>query len=145
MKEIWKPIVGYESLYEISNLGRVRSPDKVVKCRAGATRIYPGRILSLTINRKGYLRCAIGTNQNFKTKEVHRLVAQAFIPNLQSKPNVNHKDGVKINNQAENLEWCTQQENNQHAQDTGLNKARFSLKQKQAAIRNGMKSRFGRR
>lgn len=141
VKEVWRPVKGYEGLYEASDLGRVRSLNRIVKCRAGSMRTHQGIPLKLTINRRGYLRCQIGATNCFKTKEVHRLIAIAFIPNPENKPQVNHKDGNKLNNKAGNLEWFTNQENGQHAQDTGLNKARFSLKQKAAAKQAGIRSR----
>ncbi|TSA28610.1 hypothetical protein D4R71_00465 [bacterium] len=140
-KEIWKPVKGYEGLYEVSSIGRMRSLNRIVFCRARSLRIVQGRHLLQTLNTKGYLRVNLGQQQNFKTKEVHRLVALAFIPNPLNKPWVNHKNGHKEYNWIGNLEWTTPAENNQHAQDTGLNRARFSLKQKEAARRNGIKSR----
>lgn len=78
--------------------------------------LKPEREMSYTLNNRGYLSVVIRR----KTYMVHRLVAQAFIPNPQNKPFVNHKDGDKTNNHVDNLEWCTAAENNQHARDTGL-------------------------
>ena len=76
------------------------------------------REMSYTVNNRGYLTVVIRR----KTYMVHRLVAQAFLPNLEGKPVVNHIDGNKLNNTLENLEWCTVRENNQHARETGLHK-----------------------
>jgi hypothetical protein len=130
--ELWKLLPDYEDRYAVSNMGRVFGFDKTVKCIAGKLRTMHGKMLSLTLNKTGYLRCAIGKNRSFKTRVVHRLVAKTFIPNLLNKPWINHKDGIKTNNVVSNLEWSTPTENNQHAQDTGLNRARFSRKQKNA-------------
>lgn len=80
--------------------------------------LEPEREMSYTLNNRGYLSVVVRR----KTHMLHRLVAQAFIPNPESKPFVNHKDGNKLNNCVGNLEWCTAAENNQHARDTGLHK-----------------------
>ena len=105
-KEIWKPCVGFEGLYEVSNLGNVRSLN------------YRNRIgfvhnLFLSASKQGYLTV------HFKNREykVHRLVATAFIPNPENKRCVNHLDGNKQNNNVTNLEWCTHSENTRHKFD----------------------------
>lgn len=135
-REEWKPVVGFEKYYEVSNFGRVRSFDRRVRVGHGAHRIMRGKILRLNLNRRGYLRCNVGVRQRFKTREVHRLVAISFIPKRHGRRFVNHKNGVKTDNRVGNLEWVTKHEDNQHAQDTGLNKSRFSMKQKMAARKN---------
>ncbi|MCD1628455.1 HNH endonuclease signature motif containing protein [Marinobacter shengliensis] len=80
--------------------------------------LEPEREMSYTLNNRGYLSVVVRR----KTHMLHRLVAQAFIPNPEGKPFVNHKDGNKLNNHVDNLEWCTAAENNQHARATGLHK-----------------------
>lgn len=109
--EIWKPIAG-SNFYEVSNLGRVRSNNYLGH---GKT-----QTLSLNYDQKGYLRVRLYFGKHRKTCKVHRLVAQAFIPNPLNLPEVNHLDGNKANNRAENLEWVTAHENSLHAYANGL-------------------------
>lgn len=111
MKEIWKPVVGYEGCYEVSNLGNVRSVDRVD--RKGQPR--PGRVRKLLLNNCGYLYVGVSVDDKKANLTVHRLVAKAFIPNPNSKPQVNHIDGDKTNNIVSNLEWSTPSENTVHA------------------------------
>ena len=101
-QEIWKDINGYDGFYRISNLGRVKSARY-------------NRYLKLFFNKKGYARINLNKKGKLKTYRVHRLVAQAFIPNPNNKPQVNHKDGNKRNNCVDNLEWVTNEENYEHA------------------------------
>ena len=101
--EIWKDIVGYEGIYEVSNLGRVK------RIKGGQNRIM--------LNSKfksGYLRTCLTFNSIEKTFRIHRLVATAFIPNPENKPFINHIDNNISNNNVSNLEWCTSQENRNH-------------------------------
>jgi hypothetical protein len=133
IKEKWKMIKGFEKSYAVSSLGRIKSLKRKVRC-GHWKRPIKEKLLSLTINTKGYLRCSLGFNErDRKTIEVHRLVIKAFLSNPKNKPCSNHKNGIKTDNRVENLEWVSHQENCQHAQDTGLNKARFSEKQKAVA------------
>jgi len=117
--ENWKPVKGYEGLYEVSNLGRVRSFDKYVLCiRNGVEMnvLHRGKILKPVKRQHGYLGVMLygkggHATRGFKTFSVHRLVAEAFIPNPNGLPEVNHIDEDKTNNKAENLQWVTRVEN----------------------------------
>lgn len=102
-KEVWKPVVGYETSDEISNMGRMR----IINYRN--TGKY--KLRKLTIN-KGYFTVNLTKNSITKLYQVHRLVAEAFIPNPQNLPCVNHKDECKTNNIYTNLEWCDIKYNN---------------------------------
>ena len=105
--EIWKDIKGYEGLYQVSNLGKVKSIEKdIIRVRNGKEIIthIPEKILFQWKNSKGYLSVAIGSKQSRKLYKVHRLVAEAFIPNPDNLPQVNHIDEDKSNNKVENLE-----------------------------------------
>jgi hypothetical protein len=116
--EYWKPILGYEGIYEVSNLSRVKSLPKV----KGRYLQKDSHILSPKINRDGYFCYCLQKEKNKKHLQMQRLMAINFIPNPQNLPQVNHKDGNKLNNLIENLEWCTCQENVRHAWNTGLHK-----------------------
>ena len=104
MIEEWRPIEGYEGLYEVSNTGRVRSLDMYVKGKG--YRLHKGKVLSPAKNKNGYLKVNLHCNGKRKTITVHRLVAEAFIPNSDNLTQVNHRDEDKTNNNVENLEWC---------------------------------------
>lgn len=116
MTEVWKDVVGYEGLYQVSNLGRVKSLAKID--RLG--RCYPERLKAQVNNGTGYLVVNLKHNGKQQMRSVHRLVAEHFISNELELPEVNHIDGNKFNNVVDNLEWCTHSENMQHAVDTGL-------------------------
>lgn len=131
MQEIWKDLKEYENLYQISNLGRVKSLQRRKsnynqKGFTGTFKLIQEKILKPKVDRKGYLYVQLYKNGKSKMFKVHRLVAQTFIPNLRNKPQVNHKDGNKQNNFIDNLEWCTNTENQKHAWKIGLQKSRFS-------------------
>ena len=120
MQETWKDIDGYEGLYQISNLGRVKSLNKVIIKKNGVHHPFKEKILSHEVNNKGYITTTLCKNTKIKVFLVHRLVAKAFIPNPNNLSQVNHKDGNKENNHANNLEWCTQSINMRHAYKQGL-------------------------
>jgi hypothetical protein len=114
MEEIWKPVVGYESCYEVSNLGRIKSLDRKVKSKNNSISNIKGKFV-IYHKRGEYLSYDLSKNGIKKTISIHRLVAQAFIPNPENKPQVNHKDANKLNNNLSNLEWVTRKENSEHA------------------------------
>ena len=115
MIEIWKDIKGYEKSYQVSNLGRVKS--------LGNKSNHKKEIILKQCVIMGYKCVGLTKRTKMKIKKVHRLVANAFIPNTHNKPQVNHKDGNKLNNLVDNLEWCTAKENIIHAHKKGLTKA----------------------
>lgn len=104
--EIWKDIKGYEGLYQISNYGNVKSLERVIEDNKGSY-IKKEKILTPTINNRGYYHIGLRNNSKTKYYYVHRLVAEAFIPNPNNYPIINHKDEDKTNNKVDNLEWCT--------------------------------------
>lgn len=109
MTEIWRDIDGYDGLYQVSNLGRVKS-----------FKYKTPRITKGAVGIRGYLYVNLYRGGKCKHAYVHRLVAKAFIPNSDNKPQVNHINGDKSDNRVVNLEWCTPSENVQHAFDAGL-------------------------
>ena len=119
IKEIWKDITGYEGLYQVSNLGEVKSLERMISNGKGLVKVKE-RILTQSITNWGYYRVALYKNGVRKYCKVHRLVAEAFIPNPESKEQVNHIDGNKLNNCVDNLEWSTRIENLNHARINGL-------------------------
>lgn len=113
--EIWRPIEGTKGFIEVSNEGRVRS-------------LLTGkpRVLKAQADKKGYQRVKVTVERQNRTFKVHREVAKAFIPNPDNLPQVNHKDGIKSNNAADNLEWITNRDNAHHAIKNGLWDSVFS-------------------
>lgn len=119
--EKWQEIEGYEGYYEISNLGRIKSLEQTKENSLGFKFYRKEQILKQQINHKGYCVATLNKEGKRKTLFVHRLVALAFIKNLENKPQVNHIDCNKNNNKVENLEWVTGSENCKHAYDNNLN------------------------
>lgn len=102
--ELWRDIQGYEGLYQVSNYGRVRSLERVVMRKNGRPHTVKSKMLSQYIDSKGYLRCGVG--------KIHKLVAEAFVPNPNGFTVVHHKDHNQLNNNAENLEWIDETTHN---------------------------------
>lgn len=114
-EEVWLPIKGFEGKLEVSNIGRIRSVDRMVAFGSQKRRVHQ-TIYKLPNDKDGYKMFGL-SGKNIK---VHRAVAEAFLPNPENKPQVNHIDGDKSNNRADNLEWVTQKENMAHAVKNGL-------------------------
>lgn len=107
VNEIWLPVPKWEDLYEVSNLGNVRS-------------IRKNKLLKPSLTYRGYLLVGLSKKHTRETWLIHRLVATAFIPNPNNLEQVNHVDGNKLNNILGNLEWCTRLQNVAHARQIGL-------------------------
>lgn len=130
--EVWKEVLGYEDSYEVSNYGRVKSLSRKIEVhRDGEThvRYYRERLMSISI-RVNYPNVNLSRDGRIENFLVHRLVAQAFIPNTENKPYVNHIDGDTHNNHVSNLEWVTQSENINHAIKIGNKKAKLEVRNK---------------
>jgi len=123
MIEEWKDIESFGELYQISNLGRVKSLPRLVKSRNPFISKEKIRIGSLSSN--GYLSIRLSKDGLATNNLVHRLVAEAFLPNSNNLPEINHKDGIKINCISTNLEWVTRSQNHIHAHKIGLKQSNF--------------------
>lgn len=119
--EIWKDVVGYEGQYMVSNYSRVKSLNKVVNAVNGFTSTKKSKVLKQILNAC-YLGISFSNKNKIKRVMIHRIVAEAFIPNPENKKTVNHVDGNKLNNSIANLEWATYSENIKHAYKMGLSK-----------------------
>ena len=139
MSEIWKPIKDFENIYEISNLGRVKSKERYVNTIGGAKRKIKDKILKPTLDSRGYYVVSL-YNEKGKSnpKLIHRLVCETFLENKNNYPVINHINGIKIDNRLENLEFCTQSHNIKEAYRLGLEKpnktnlGKFGIKNKKA-------------
>lgn len=119
--EEWRDIEGYEGLYQVSNYGRVKSLKRYITlngknqhCIYHTKKVIKERIMKYGINSHGYCQVMLHNNGKKKNKSIHQLVAQAFIPNPDKKPTVNHINGDKLNNSVDNLEWATCKEQTNH-------------------------------
>lgn len=122
--EEWRDVVGYEGLYKVSSYGRIKSYHK---------RYKKPRILKTSMTTTGYRKVELRKNKVKKSLKIHRLVAEAFISNEEKKPYVNHLDSNPLNNNVNNLEWCTQKENMIHSAIFGNHKS-FAWKNKEQVI-----------
>lgn len=109
-REVWKDIQGYEGFYQVSNLGRIKSLSRPIS-NGKWIRISKEKIRKLQRHKQGYMMVGLEKNGKKKLCTVHRLVAEAFIPNPECLPEVNHKDENQSNNHVGNLEWCTRKYN----------------------------------
>lgn len=107
MEEIWKDIPGYEGIYQISNLARVKRNTRFSKIRGGESKIISERILKIAKPKSGYFQLALSLNGKLTPYYLHRILAQAFIPNPNEYPIINHINGIRDDCRIENLEWCT--------------------------------------
>ena len=131
--EIWKDVKGFEGYYKVSNKGNVYSVERMVRGRKCG-----GIMLKPRYDKDGYLLVGLCKNGKLKTKKIHRLVAETFIPNPNGFPEVNHKDEIKTNNELSNLEWCDSRYNSNY----GTRNERISKKVRAVNIETGEIIRF---
>lgn len=113
--ENWKDIEGYEGLYQVSDLSRIKSVERIKAFGFLGDKPSKEKILSPRVYQHGYSFVVFRKDKKIYQKTVHRLVGQAFIHNPENKPQINHINGIRSDNRIENLEWCTNSENNKHA------------------------------
>jgi hypothetical protein len=118
--EIWKDIEEYEGLYQVSNLGKVKSLKRIVYSNKRSSLLINEKLLKQNIHKSGYYNVSLSKNNTKKNLMVHRLVCMSFLLNKKNKSQVNHKNGIKTDNRLENLEWVTASENRIHAYKIGL-------------------------
>lgn len=109
MNEIWKSVKGFEGIYAVSNFGRLKSFGNITGRKE--------KILKCTVTHYGYGQYSLNNNGYIELWKAHRLIAEHFLPKIEGKDCINHKDGNKLNNHVDNLEWCTRQENIIHSYD----------------------------
>ena len=111
MEEIWKDIDGYERMYQVSNMGRVKSLDRIVVTKTNISRLMKGKMLIIVPDTNNYMKVLLSKEGKHRIYLVHRLVAQAFIPNPENKTEIDHINTDRTDNRAENLRWVTRREN----------------------------------
>jgi hypothetical protein len=126
-EEVWVPVLGHEKTYEISNRGHLRSLTREVRYRHG-TCIRPGREISGSADKDGYLIAGLSCWGVRRTVKLHRLVAESFLPPVPGAHHVNHKNFIKFDNRVENLEWVSHSTNMRHAAATGKLSGTFNPK-----------------
>lgn len=134
IEEVWKPVKGYEGIYEVSNIGRVKSCERIVTRSNGRKINFPEKIMKPSINHKGYEVIDLRKNGKRECGFVHRLVGKAFIKNPDNKKQINHKNGVKRDNNVDNLEWVTNKENVIHAYKNNLNNNRNAIESRKRKV-----------
>ena len=146
IEEIWKDVVGFEGLYKVSSFGRVYAHERIIfrkyTNKNPTVYVYKSKILKPILSNDGYLHSGLYIQGEKKMFLNHRLVALAFIPNLENKPYVNHINGIKSDNCVKNLEWVSESENNKHAVKIGLIKCGYDNKMSKPFAQYSLDEKF---